>query len=164
MQLKSSAFATRQAIPVRYTGEGADESPPLNWAGVPSAAKSLVLIVDDPDAPSPKHPAKEPWVHWVLFNIPVAISDLPAAIARERQLRSLGDAEQGRNSWPDDHLGYRGPMPPPGSGPHRYRFQLYALDTRLSLTMSAPTKQDVLHVMHGHVLDEAQLIGVYERS
>lgn len=163
MQLQSTAFEPNHFIPQQYTGEGDDQSPPLHWSSAPATTKSFALIVDDPDAPSPVHPAQEPWVHWLLFNIPASICRLPEAIPKQRSLSSLGNAEQGRNSWTTDSLGYRGPMPPPGSGKHRYRFHLYALDTMLESPATPTTKHQLLQAMRGHVLVEAQLVGCYER-
>jgi Raf kinase inhibitor-like YbhB/YbcL family protein len=145
-----------------YTVEGEDVSPPLSWAEVPDGARSLALICDDPDAPSPKRPAKHPWVHWVIFNVAPGTSELPAGVSRKAEPDEIGGARQGVNSWPTNNLGYRGPAPPPGSGPHRYFFRLYALDTKLDLPAGA-TKEQLVQAMSGHILAEGKLIGIYER-
>lgn len=162
MRLTSSAFDHRQPIPQRFTAEGQDVSPPLAWEGAPEGTVAFALLVSDPDAPSPEQPADQPWIHWVLYDLPASVTELPEGIEREVALSSLDGALQGVNSWPDDNVGYRGPAPPPGSGKHRYVFTLYALDSRLDLDPAATTHADVLTAMNGHILDSATLIGTYE--
>lgn len=162
MKVTSNAFQNSEKINPKYTVEGEDVSPPLAWTEVPDQTQSLALICDDPDAPSPKRPAPEPWVHWVLFNIPASLSELPAGISRQLEPAEVPGAKQGTNSWPSDNVGYRGPAPPPGSGQHRYFFKLYALDAELDLKAGA-TKKQLAEAMSGRVLAEVQLIGVYER-
>ena len=152
--LTSTAFAHGQPIPKRYTGEGEDVSPPLAWEGIPNATRELALICDDPDAPTP-----EPWVHWVLYKIPTDISRLPEGLPREETLERLAGARQGYNSWSSGQaIGYRGPMPPPKHGRHRYHFRLYALDSALNLPAGADEKQ-LLKEMQGHILAQGELIG-----
>ncbi|GAB4242858.1 MAG: YbhB/YbcL family Raf kinase inhibitor-like protein [Acidobacteriota bacterium] len=150
MLLTSPAFAAGGEIPVRYTCDGEDISPPLNWAGVPAAAKALVLIMDDPDAPVGT------WDHWILYNIPASLAGLaenyPAMAEAPDGTRS------GRNSW--GRLGYGGPCPP--SGTHRYFFRLYALSGKLDLAPGA-TSQQVRAAMAGLVLDETSMYGTYRR-
>lgn len=153
LELSSPAFVQDGEIPVRYTCEGEDVSPPLSWAGVPPGARSLVLIVDDPDAPDPKAP-KMTWVHWVLFNLPPEVGELPEAVANEAL---PAGTQVGRNDW--KRRDYGGPCPPIGS--HRYFHKLYALDTVLDL--DAATKQEVERAMQGHVLAKAELVGRYEK-
>jgi len=150
LKIQSTAFAEGGEIPVLYTGEGKDVSPPLTWSGVPAGAKSLVLIEDDPDAPDPAAP-KMTWVHWVLFNLPATSTGLAEAV----KTLPAGTGE-GLNDW--KRTGYGGPMPPIGR--HRYFHKLYALDTVLALP-GAPTKPQVEAAMHGHVLAEAVLMGTY---
>lgn len=164
MKLHSSAFDQGGSIPKQHTGEGQDVSPPLTWEAVPAGTKSFALIGDDPDAPSAKRPAPQPWVHWVIYNIPGDARSLPAGIARSSKLVTPAGACQGHNSWPSDNVGYLGPMPPNGSGSHRYFFKLYALDDLLSLTPTQASKQSLLDAMQGHVLAEAELMGTYERA
>ena len=132
-------------------------------AVVLSVNSSAALICDDPDAPSPRRPAAEPWVHWIIFNIPAERCDLPQEIGNELEPDEFYGAMQGLNSWPTDNVGYRGPAPPPGSGQHRYFFKMYALDTVLELNAGA-RKRQLLEAMSGHVLAEGQLIGIYERQ
>lgn len=162
--LTSSAFKEGQSIPKRHTGEGNNVSPQLAWSGLPAGVRELALICDDPDAPSRKNPAPQPWVHWVLYNLPANLTELPEGIARTAQVAAPAGAKQGLNSWPSDNIGYLGPMPPNGSGPHRYYFKLYALDTQLRLSPAQATKAALLAAMQGHVLAELELMGTYERK
>lgn len=157
MQLTSNAFKDGQPIPEKYSGDGDDKSPALSWSGVPEGANSLALICDDPDAPTP-----EPWVHWVIWNIPPETGRLPEGVPRKEQPLEPRGARQGTNSFPSDNLGYRGPAPPPGHGTHHYHFKLYALDTELNLEPGA-SKEDLLGAVEGHVLAEAEMVGTYER-
>lgn len=137
-------------IPREFTCEGANQSPPLAWGSVPENTKSLALIVDDPDAPG------KTWVHWVAFNIPASLKELPQNIPPQETI--AGGGHQGTNDFPK--VGYGGPCPP--SGLHRYFFKLYALDTELPLDSSA-TKDQLLKAMEGHVLAEGQLMGKYRK-
>lgn len=162
MQLTSSVFESNARISSTYTVKGDDVSPPLSWTDVPEGTQSLALICDDPDAPSPKRPAAEPWVHWVIYNISPSTSELPAGVPRTPKPDGIAGARQGVNSWTSDNIGYRGPAPPPGSGQHRYFFKLYALDVVLDLDAGA-TKKQLVKAMSGHILTEGELIGVYER-
>lgn len=162
MKLSSNAFKNDARIDAKYTVEGEDISPRLFWEDVPKGTKSLAIVCEDPDAPNPKHPAAEPWVHWVIFNIPASTSELPEQISRTLEPSEVPGAKQGINSWPNDNVGYRGPAPPPGSGQHRYFFKLYALDALLDLKAGVSKKQLVV-ALSKHILAEAQLIGVYER-
>ena len=154
MSISSSAFAHDGDIPSRYTCEGNDVSPPLAWSGVPAAAKSLALIVDDPDAPDPAAP-KRTWVHWVLFNLPADSTGLSEGVASASLPAGTGE---GHNDW--QRPGYGGPCPPIGR--HRYFFKLYALDAKLP-GLSHPTKKDLEAAMKGHVLAETQMIGKYQK-
>ena len=155
LEITSSAFAANSAIPAKYTCDGEDLSPELSWTGVPERTKSLVLIMDDPDAPPGT------WVHWVLYDLPADASGLPEGLPEKEKLEN-GAAHGlcwGVNSF--SRVGYHGPCPPPGS-PHRYCFKLYALDTLLCLAPRA-TKPDVLKAMEGHVLAQGELIGTHRR-
>lgn len=154
MKITSSAFENGKEIPKLYTADGQDISPPLSWEGVPASAKSLALIVDDPDAPDPKAP-RMVWVHWVLYNIPVTATGLKEGIKpHELPPGTL----QGLNDW--RRTGYGGPAPPIGR--HRYFFKFYALDTVLP-DLKQPTKAQLLESMKGHVIAEATLMGTYSR-
>lgn len=152
MQITSAAFDEGDAIPALYTCEGDNISPPLAWSGIPPQTQSLVLIVDDPDAPDPKTP-KMTWVHWVLFNLPPNSTGLPEAVKQLPQ----GTLE-GLNDW--HKTGYGGPCPPIGR--HRYFHKLYALDTLLS-GLKHPTKDQLEKAMAGHILKQATLIGTYRK-
>ena len=154
LELTSPAFQHGAAIPAEYTCEGRDLAPPLQWSGVPAGARSLVLIVDDPDAPDPAAP-RMTWVHWVLYNLPPDSQGLPEG-ATSRDLPP-GTGE-GINDW--HRTGYGGPCPPIGR--HRYFFKLYALDTVLE-GLERPTKAQVGAAMAGHVLEEAELMGTYQK-
>jgi Raf kinase inhibitor-like YbhB/YbcL family protein len=157
LTVSSPAFSHQGAIPPRFTCEAepqAETSPPLAWSGVPPGAKSLALIVDDPDAPDPKAP-RTTWVHWVLYDLPIAASGLPQGAAGA----SLpAGAREGLNDW--KRPGYGGPCPPIGR--HRYFFKLYALDTLLP-DLQRPSKQQLEQAMAGHILAQAELVGTYEK-
>ncbi len=150
-EVTSSAFAQGEPIPVKYTCDGDDISPPLAWGDPQEGVESFALINDDPDAPVGT------WVHWVLFNLPADARSLPERVPPDAELPD--GSRHGQNSW--RRLGYGGPCPP--SGTHRYFFKLYALDTSLQLGPGADKKQ-VLEAMEGHVLAEAELMGVYSRQ
>jgi Raf kinase inhibitor-like YbhB/YbcL family protein len=150
--VKSPAFEEGRPIPVKYTGDGDDVSPPLTWSGVPHATRSLVLLCEDPDAP------RGTWTHWVLFNLPPQARELPEAVSRQQKLPD--GSVQGTNDF--GKVGYGGPAPPPGN-PHRYYFKLAALDIELSLPPGAK-RQDVLAAMDRHVLAEGWLMGTYRRG
>ena len=160
IEVTSTAFVEGQPIPARHACEGEDLSPPLALSGVPEGTRELALICDDPDAPSPRNPGAEPWVHWVLYKIPAGTTSLPEGVATTPTLESPAGSRQGNNSWPS--IGYRGPAPPPGSGTHRYFFKAYALDTELTLAPKAD-KAALLGAITGHVIGEGQLMGTYER-
>jgi Raf kinase inhibitor-like YbhB/YbcL family protein len=151
MQLTSSAFKSGEPIPAKYTCDAKDVSPPLEWSGAPAQAKSLVLLVNDPDAPVGD------WVHWVLYDLPASEHSLPEDLAKGQYV--LNGARQGLNDF--RHLGYGGPCPPPGK-PHRYFFRIYALDRLLDLKPGL-TRKEIEAAMQGHVLAEGLLIGTYQR-
>jgi len=152
--LESSAFEHGGEIPARYTCSGDDVSVPLNWGGVPEGARSLVLIVDDPDAPDPNAPQMV-WVHWVLYNIPPDTSSLVEHIT---SATLPPGASEGINDW--QRTGYGGPCPPIGR--HRYFHKLYALDTVLE-ALNEPTRADVEAAMQGHIIAQAELIGTFRK-
>lgn len=153
MRISSTAFSNQSAIPVLYTCEGKDVSPPMAWSDLPAEAKSLALIVDDPDAPDPAAP-KMTWVHWVLYNLPADSGGLPEGV------KALpAGTKEGVNDW--KRTGYGGPCPPIGR--HRYFHKLYALDTMLP-DLKQPTKVKLEEAMKGHIIGEAQLVGTYQKS
>ncbi len=155
MRLTSSAFEPGGEIPRRYTCDGPDLSPPLAWSDLPEGTRSLVLIVDDPDAPDPAAP-KVTWVHWVLYDIPPSVARLPEATDTEDL---PAGTREGLNDW--RNTGYRGPCPP--TGRHRYFHKLYALDTVLS-DLGQVTKARLKEAMEEHILGRVQLMGTYQRQ
>ena len=152
MTLTSTAFANDAEIPALFTCEGSDISPALAWHGVPANTKSLVLIVDDPDAPDPAAP-KMTWVHWLLYNLPPTSTGLPQAVTA-----LPAGTREGRNDW--KRTGYGGPCPPIGR--HRYFHKLYALDVVLG-DLSTPDKPKLEAAMKGHVIASTQLLGTYQK-
>ncbi|WP_425315637.1 YbhB/YbcL family Raf kinase inhibitor-like protein [Sulfurimicrobium lacus] len=152
--LTSSAFSHNGAIPSLHTCDSRDVSPPLSWTPPPAGTKSLVLIVDDPDAPDPAAP-RMTWVHWVLYNIPPGTTGLAGGMtAQDLPHGTL----QGTNDW--QRSAYGGPCPPVGR--HRYFHKLYALDTLLP-NLKIPTKATLERAMKGHVLAQAELVGLYQK-
>lgn len=155
LRITSPAFEHGESIPRRYTCEGDDVSPPLEWSGVPKGTKSLTLIVDDPDAPDPAAP-KRVWVHWVLYDIPPDVTEL---------LEGIGGTDlppgtlAGLNDW--KKVSYGGPCPPIGR--HRYFFKLYALDCMLR-DLEHPTKAKLERAMDGHVLAQTELVGTFKKD
>lgn len=154
-KLSSSAFAPNGSIPSKYTCEGDDTSPPLEWTDSPSGTKGFALIVDDPDAPDPAKPQRT-YVHWVVYNIPAGTTKLAENAANSGL---PGGAMQGSNDW--NRQTYGGPCPPIGR--HRYFHKLYALDSELD-GLNNPTKADLEKAMQGHVLGKAELVGTYEKA
>jgi len=153
--LVSTEFKNGEAIPSKYTCDADDVSPPLSWSDLPESAKSLVLIVEDPDAPDPAAP-KMTWDHWLLYNVPVAASGLAEGVVAAS---SPAGTLEGTNSW--GRRGYGGPCPPIGR--HRYFFKLSAVGVVLP-DLGHPSKADLMTAMEGHVLAEAVLMGTYCRD
>ncbi|MGA1980746.1 MAG: YbhB/YbcL family Raf kinase inhibitor-like protein [Sedimentisphaerales bacterium] len=151
IKVTSSAFAEGGLIPAKYTCDGSDISPPLQWYTVPEGTKSIALISDDPDAP------RGTWVHWVIFGLPAETRKLEENIPPDKTLPN--GARQGITDF--GRIGYGGPCPP--SGTHRYFFKIYALDTKLDLAAGA-NKSQLLKAMEGHILGQGQLIGKYKRK
>ena len=146
LQVRSPAFSEGSEIPRKYTCDGQNDAPPLEWEGVPRSARSLAVICDDPDAPSGT------FTHWVLYNIPGSAHGLP-------EHPTVGTS--GVNGF--GKTGFGGPCPPKNDRPHHYRFHLYALDLD-SLGPAGLSKEDALSAMRGHVLDEGELVGTYKRA
>ncbi len=155
LTISSSAFILGGEIPRHFTCEGADTSPDLQWRGVPPGTRSLVLIVEDPDAPDPAAP-RMTWVHWVLYNLPPTATGVAEGIASSDLPAGTGE---GINDW--CRTGYGGPCPPIGR--HRYFHKLYALDTLLE-GLDQPTKAQVEAAMRGHVIAETELVGTYAKT
>jgi Raf kinase inhibitor-like YbhB/YbcL family protein len=152
MRLRSSAFDDGAAIPRRFTCEGGDVSPPLNWSDAPSATRSFVVLCDDPDAPAGT------WHHWAAYDIPADRTGLPEGAAgrggKESSMQALNDF--GRS-------GYGGPCPPRSHGPHHYHFRLLALSTDQLPVRKSPPHREVEREARKHLLAEAVLVGLYER-
>lgn len=155
MKIQSSEFGPGEPMPVRYTADGDNLSPPLSWSDIPGDMSEFALICEDPDAST-----DQPWVHWVICKIPPQSDGLPQALV-PASAQMQANAMQGRNSW--GILGYRGPDPSKGHGVHHYQFNLYALDTPLMSIKPGYETPALLSAMEGHILAEAQLIGTYER-
>lgn len=151
LQLRSPAYEAGGMIPAKYTCDGENISPPLHWSEVPEQTKTFALIFDDPDAPG------KTWVHWVIYNMPADQRGLDEKVPGTQELDD--GVLQGINDF--RKTGYGGPCPP--SGTHRYYMKLYALDSKLDLTAGA-TKEELLKAMHGHIIEQAELIGRYERK
>jgi len=149
--ISSSAFNQGGLIPSRYTCDGTDMSPPLEWSGIPEGTRELALICDDPDAPSGD------WVHWVMYNMPPDLKGLPEAVPKTATLNN--GSVQGITDF--RRTGYGGPCPPGGT--HRYYFRLYALDKKLGLGTGLG-KNDLLRAVKGHVIAQAELMGTYKRQ
>lgn len=146
MKLSSSVFENNQLIPAKYTCDGEDINPPLQISEVPEGTKSLALIIDDPDAPMGT------WDHWIVWNINPSVSFIKENSVPEGGVQGMNDF--GKQP-------YGGPCPP--SGTHRYFFKLYALDKELELDSSS--KKEVLErAMEGHILDKAELVGLYKKG
>lgn len=152
MQVTSPAFAEGEFIPRRYTCDGDDLSPPLEWLDVPSGARSMAVVCDDPDAPAGT------WVHWVIYGLSAAVTGLAEGV-RPVEVTADG-AKQGVNDF--RRIGYGGPCPPPDAA-HRYFFRLYAMDCEVDLSPGA-TKAALLKAIEGHVVEEAALMGRYKRA
>jgi Raf kinase inhibitor-like YbhB/YbcL family protein len=155
LQISSPGFAAQGEIPRRHTCEGEDVSPELRWSGLPEGARSLVLLVDAPDAPDPAAP-KMTWVHWLLYDIPPDATTLPEGVS---DAALPPGTRQGRNDW--KRTGYGGPCPP--TGRHRYFHKLYVLDAELG-DLGRPTKAELESAMQGKVIARAELMGTYEKG
>jgi Raf kinase inhibitor-like YbhB/YbcL family protein len=155
LTLASSAYDDNGNIPVVHTCDGGDVSPPLSWSNVPNGTKSLTLIIEDPDAPDPAAPQRT-FTHWVLYNISPDAQGLPQGVP-PGQLPS--GTREGQNDW--ERTGYGGPCPPVGC--HRYFHKLFALDVELS-GLEKPTRNELEKAMEGHIIEQAKLIGLYQRK
>jgi len=151
-QLESSAFENGKTIPRKYTCDGEDVSPPLTWKGAPEGTKSFALICDDPDAPLMT------WTHWVVYGIPVSVDWLLEGLPKTKIV--AGGIKQGSNSG--RRIGYSGPCPPGGKA-HRYYFRIYAVDADLDIR-PGESKKHLEQAMKGHVLGQAETMGLYARS
>jgi hypothetical protein len=159
MKLTSPEFSEGSSIPVRYTQEGDDISPPLEWSEVPEDTKSFALICEDLDAPK-KSKGGPNFTHWVIYNIGPNVTSIPEGLPDSAHIHIPILASQGENSFGD--IGYGGPMPPVGSGAHHYVFTLYACRKVLEVPPGTE-KNQLMQALKGNVIETAQLTGLYER-
>ncbi len=146
LQVRSPAFSDGSTIPAKYTCDGQNVAPPLEWSGAPNESRTVAVICDDPDAPSGS------FTHWVLYDIPASAHSLSERTAAGKSgVNSFGEA------------GFGGPCPPRSDRPHHYRFHVYALDVE-SLGPPGLSKEDAVKAMSGHVLAEGELVGTYARA
>lgn len=153
--LGSPSFENGRRIPIKHSKDGGNLSPALEWSNLPAGTVTLALLCEDPDAPQ-----DEPWVHWVIYNIPGLLPGLPEGVSRSEQPEEVAGAVQGLNSF--GMIGYDGPRPPAGHGTHHYRFILYAVDSVLDLGPRA-SKHELLSALKDHVLASAWRVGTYSR-
>jgi Raf kinase inhibitor-like YbhB/YbcL family protein len=156
--LTSSAFGGGDRIPTKYTADGVDLSPPLQWSNLPEGTVTLAMICDDPDVSR-----RSSWVHWIIYDIPALAPGLPMGIERSPKLSHPLSAKQGRTSWRRDNIGWQGPSPPPGTGDHHYTFTLYALAGPTGLPAGVD-RVALKKAMKGKVIQKATLIGIYSRD
>lgn len=149
LQVSSSAFGHGSSIPVQFTAEGDDVTPPLAWSPPPPGTKSIAVLVEDPDAPNPDAPTRT-FVHWIVTGIPAVLTSIDGALPDGA---SAGTNDAGERGW-------SGPNPPIGR--HRYFFRVFALD--IELEAPGITKPELLAAIRGHVLAQGELIGTYERA
>jgi Raf kinase inhibitor-like YbhB/YbcL family protein len=154
LQVSSPSITPGGAIPVLHSDYDQKVSPELRWSGVPPAAKSIALMMEDPDAQDPR-----PFVHWLLYNIPPSIGKLDEAVSSAPRLKDLGGAFQGRTSR--GSIGYFGPRPPKADPPHHYHFQVFALDEMLALDPGVG-REALLEAMRGHVVAAGELVGTFK--
>jgi len=152
--IQSSAFDNGAWIPTKFTADGQNLSPPLSWSGAPKGTQSFAIIVSDPDAPG-----AEPFTHWVIFNIPATVGNLPENITNQENPDQPAAGVQGNNSF--GQIGYGGPSPPPGPA-HHYHFTIYALDATMNLQPGC-SADDLTQSMQGHILAQTELVGCYGR-
>lgn len=161
MYITSKAFKNGDVLPIKHSGEGDDLSPQFEWSDLPKECNSLALICEDIDAP--RVPGQDyPFAHWLIYNLSPLIHGLPEGIPARKQIDQPVRAVQGKNSF--GTIGYRGPMPPRGLGPHRYIFRLYALDKDFIAPSSSINLRGLMDAMEGYILSSAEMVGTFERK
>ncbi len=155
LEVSTPAFKSGEPIPGLYGADGENLSPALTWTNLPAGAQSVVILMEDPDATTPK-----PFVHWTLYDVPARISRLDESMPAIPQLPALDKAKQGRNSR--GTIGYTGPRPPKGDPAHHYHFQVFALDAVLKLPPGAGA-DELINAMRGHVLASGETVGLFSR-
>ncbi len=161
-ELTSTSFVNGAKIPVKYTQDqlgGANASPPLAWKGAPAGTKSFMIICTDPDAASAANPDPNPFLHWIILNIPANTEFLLPGVPGLEQVSTPFGAVQGTNGFGE--IGYSGPMPPAGSGPHRYFFTIFAMD-RVHVLDPNLGEAELLKILESSILARAELMGTYE--
>ena len=154
LQVESPAFTDGDGIPQTYTDYGDGVSPALTWDNVPKDTRSFAVVVEDPDVRQ-----RAPFVHWLIYNLPGEMRELPESIPPDSPLTEFGGARQGRTS--NGTIGYFGPRPPTQDGAHHYHFQVFCLDSYVDLESGADREQ-LIKAMAGHVLAKGELVGTYE--
>lgn len=159
--VSSPTLKEGDTIPRQYTPDGRNDSPPLMWTGVPTGARELAVVCEDPDAGNPP-----PFVHWIVYKIPATAKGLPEALPIDTATKmpaDLSGAVQGTNGF--RRALYRGPAPPPGK-PHHYHFVVYALDAPVAVKAGQPpmTRAELLDAIKGHVIGQGELVALYERQ
>jgi Raf kinase inhibitor-like YbhB/YbcL family protein len=154
IKVESGTFADGRLIPDEHSDYGDGMSPELRWSEVPEGTRAVALVAEDPDAS--RH---TPFTHWLLYNLPADIRELPAAIPPDDRLPQFKGAAQGRAS--NGTIGYFGPHPPKDDGPHHYHFEVFCLDSPLDLRPGA-TRSELMQAMAGHVLAKGEVVGLYE--
>src|SRR5262245_33312604 len=158
LQVASSAFTAGSRIPDKYSDYGGHISPPLTWSGPPATTRTFAIVLEDPDA---KGTAPQPYVHWILYNLPADARSLPESVPTMPRLKEFGGALQGQNTH--GSVGYFGPRPPAGDPPHHYHFQVFALDAPLDLPPGAD-KATVVSAMQKHVVSHGEIVGTFEHQ
>ena len=159
MHIRSSVFRNNDKMPVRYTGEGQDISPPLTWSEAPRETQEFALICEDPDAPI-RAGKDHPFIHWMIYGIPPSITSLPEGLLPQIKIIAPFPTYQGVNSF--GKAGYGGPLPPMGHGPHHYIFRLYALSMKSNLQPGV-AKDEFLRTIQSRILATTEIVATYER-
>jgi Raf kinase inhibitor-like YbhB/YbcL family protein len=154
IKVESTTFGDGRIIPDAHSDYGDGVSPDLRWSDVPPGTRAVALVAEDPDAPQPM-----PCTHWLLYNLPPNIHELPAALPPDERLSQFDGAAQGRAS--NGAIGYFGPHPPKDDAPHHYHFEVFCLDSPLDLRPGA-TRAELMQAMAGHVLAKGEVVGLYE--
>jgi Raf kinase inhibitor-like YbhB/YbcL family protein len=156
ISVQSEAFENGSAIPFKYSADGLGISPPLSWSNLPQGTQSVAVVVEDPDAPTP-----EPFVHWLVYNVPAGINAIPENVGHDATISEIGSAMQGKNS--SLKIGWAGMAPPKGDTLHHYHFQVFALDRTLDLKPKAG-RTELFNAMAGHVIGRGEIVGTYQRQ
>jgi Raf kinase inhibitor-like YbhB/YbcL family protein len=157
LEVSSPEFGPDGAIPEKHSEYGQKFSPPLRWSKGPEGTRSYVVLMEDPDAPAPA----KPFIHWIAYGIPAEVTQIRGALPAKAKIEEPLELKQGLNSA--GSMGWSGMKPKPGDQPHRYHFQVFALDRELDLDPGA-TREEVLTAMRGHVLAAGELVGSFGKA